>query len=104
MATAPPRPDEIPPREPTAGAIPTLAFRHLPAWIAMHLLALAIAFTALGGSAAHAAATDTRYRSSPIAKIRQQAQDKNHAERRSGAAAVLAAYDQLKPACSTSAA
>lgn len=70
----------------------------------MRLLALAIAFTALGGPAAHAAATDTRGRSSPIAKIRQQAQDKNHAERRSGAAAALAAYDQLKPACSTSAA
>ncbi len=65
----------------------------------MHLLALAIAFTALSGPTAHAAATDTR-----CSPIRQQAQDKNHAERRSGAAAALAAYDQLKPACSTSAA
>ncbi|MCA7955844.1 hypothetical protein LGM43_37145 [Burkholderia seminalis] len=87
-----------------AGAIPTLAFRHLPAWIRMHLLALAIAFMALGGPAAHIAATDTRRRSSPIAKIRQQAQDKTTPRDAPERQQLSPHMIKLKPACSTSAA
>jgi hypothetical protein len=62
----------------------------------MRLLALAIA---LAASTAHAAdPTDTRCRSSTIAKTRQQALEENRTAGRPRAAAALAAYDRLKPA------
>ncbi|MBN3815515.1 hypothetical protein G3N57_02355 [Paraburkholderia sp. Se-20369] len=65
----------------------------------MQLLALAITFTALTALTAHAAdPTDTRCRSSTIAKVRQQALEDSRAAGRPRAAAALAAYNRLKPA------
>ncbi|WP_342703426.1 hypothetical protein OHZ10_01470 [Burkholderia arboris] len=65
----------------------------------MRLLALAITFTTLTALTAHAAEpTDTRCRSSTIAKVRQQALEDSRTEGRPRAAAALAAYDRLKPA------